>query len=465
MIRNRSFDIACVALLAFGIALVAALPALGRAGIVVPNRNDSYLEELFRADTMHTIDIEHDAWNSFIDQAAEERYERVDVTIDGERLSGVGLRAKGNNSLGHVARRGLERYSLKIEFDHFEDSLSYHGLDKLSLDAAFQDNSYLKNYLALDMMRFMGVPTPATSFVFVTVNGEAWGVFLAIEEVEDTFAERVWGQDHGMLYKPDYRSLEDENADVALRYIGDDPELYPGIFDSARFPTTYADEVRLVRSLRMLAAGSDLERAINVDEVLRYFAVQVFCANLDSYVGSTGHNYLLYENDGTLEMIPWDYNLAFGTYALGRKELPDEATPYVNLPIDEPAATEVLAKRPLFTQLMAVDEYRARYHSYLDELVETYVSSGQLAQTIAQARELIAPYVAQDPTAFVTYEEFLAGIDAIERFCMLRAESIRGQLTGDIPATWDGQRQHPKDLVDASALDLADLGELSDLDQ
>lgn len=465
MIRNRCFDIACLLLLALGIALTFALPALGRAGIVTPARNDAYLGRLFQSGTVHTIDIEHDDWNGFIARAPEEEYIRVDITIDGERFSGVGLRAKGNNSLGHVARRGLARYSLKIEFDHYEDSLSYHGLDKLSLDAAFQDNSYLKNYLALDMMRFMGVPTPATSFVFVTVNGEAWGLFLAIEEAEDAFAERIWGEGHGMLYKPDYRSLEDENADVALRYIGDDPELYPGIFETARFPATRVDERRLVRSLEVLASGVDLERAVNVDEVLRYFAVQVFCANLDSYLGSTGHNYLLYEEHGVMEMVPWDYNLAFGTYALGRKELPDDAAAYVNLPIDEPAASEVIAERPLFSQLIRVDEYRERYHGYLDELLVSYVDSGRLAQTIAQARELIAPYVTKDPTAFVSYDEFLAGIEAIEQFCMLRADSIRGQLAGTIPTTLDGQTERPESLVDASELDLTDLGELSDLDQ
>lgn len=464
MIRSRHFDIACIALLAFGIALPFALPELSRVGVVTPARNDTYLEKIFRLGSVHTINIEHSDWNGFITRAAEEEYDRVDVEIDGERFLGVGLRAKGNNSLGHVARRGLSRYSLKIEFDHFEKSLSYHGLDKLSLDAAFQDNSYLKNYIALDMMRFMGVPTPATSFVFVTVNGEAWGLFLAIEEAEDAFAERIWGQSHGMLYKPDYRSLEDENADVALRYIGSDPELYPGIFDTARFPATYADKQQLVRSLEVLASGSELERAVNVDEVLRYFAVQVFCANLDSYLGTTGHNYLLYEKHGVMEMVPWDYNLAFGTYALGRKELPDDAAPYVNLPIDEPAAPEVIAERPLFSQLMAVDEYRSRYHGYLDELLVSYVDGGRLAQIIAQTRELIAPYVAEDPTAFVTYDEFLVGVEAIEKFCMLRAESIRGQLVGTIPTTWNGQTEHPGGLVDASGLDLADLGELSDLD-
>ena len=153
----------------------------------------------------------------------------------------MGLRAKGNNSLRLTEEYGLSRYSLKLEFDHYVDGGNYHGLDKFSLDASFQDNSYLKTYLVYDMMDYMEVPAPLCSYAWVTVNGQPWGLFLAIEEPEEAFARRNFGPDHGALYKPDYRSLNAENADVALRYIGDDPAAYPNIFDNAKFDTDVAD--------------------------------------------------------------------------------------------------------------------------------------------------------------------------------------------------------------------------------
>ena len=465
MIRNRHIDVICIFALVLATGAACLLAWAGSVGVIAPARPNTYLDLLFDDSRVHTVNIEVEDWDAFIASAPEEEYTQADVVIDGERLTGVGLRAKGNNSVGHISRRGLSRYSLKIEFDHYDRNTTYHGLDKLSLDAAFQDNSYLKNYLTYDMMRFMGVPAPATAFTQVMVNGEPWGLFLAVEDAEDAFADRVWGADHGALYKPDYRSLENENADVALRYIGDDPSLYPGIFDEAQLDVDEAGKRRLIRALEGLASGENLERYVDVDATLRYFAVQVFVANLDSYLGSTGHNYLLYEDAGRISMLPWDYNLAFGTYALGRPELPDDVGTYVNLPIDEPAAPEVLAERPLFTNLMAHEEYRARYHDYLDQLVANYVESGRLSETIARMRELIAPYVAEDPTAFCTYEEFLVGVDTIEMFCLLRAESIRGQLEGAIPPTHEGQRAEPGALVDASAIALEDMGELSDLDE
>lgn len=202
------------------------------------------------------------------------------------RILQCGHRAKGNNSLRLSEQYGLDRYSLKLEFDHYTSG-SYHGLDKFSLDACFQDNSYMKNWIAYDMMDHMGVPAPLTSYVWVTVNGQDWGLFLAVEEPEEAFAKRNFGTGHGQLYKPDYRSLQQENADVHLRYTGPDPENYDNIFRNAKFPVTDGDKTRLIEALRILDEGEGLERAIRVDEVLRYFTVQVFVVNLDSYLGKT----------------------------------------------------------------------------------------------------------------------------------------------------------------------------------
>ena len=129
---------------------------------------------------------------------------------------------------------------------------------------------------------------------------------------------------YGTKYKKlpsDYRSLNDENADVALRYVDDDPQSYDNIFRNAKWGTSQADQERLIGALKTLSTGENLESAVNVDEVLRYFTVQVFVMNWDSYLGPTGHNYFLYEEDGVLQILPWDYNLAFGTYALGMTDL------------------------------------------------------------------------------------------------------------------------------------------------
>ena len=128
-----------------------------------------------------------------------------------------------------------------------------------------------------------------------------------MEEPEEAFARRNFGADYGMLYKPDYRSLEDANNDVALKYTTDNPEDYDNIFRHAKFDCTESDRQRLIRTLKVLSEGqgTEIESAVNVDEVLRYFTVQVFVVNLDSYLGKTGHNYFLYEEEFCPGIIIW----------------------------------------------------------------------------------------------------------------------------------------------------------------
>ena len=235
MIKSAWIDRICIGAAALA-ALLAILLMFGEPlGLPKASASPGYASRLFNSSRVHTIDLQINDWGAFVENAGKEEYVPCTVEIDGEAFRQVGLRAKGNNSLRLTEEYGLSRYSLKLEFDQFIDGGNYYGLDKLSLDASFQDNSYLKTYMAYDMMAFMGVPTPLCSYVWVTVNGEDWGLFLAVEEPEEAFARRNFGKDFGQLYKPDYRSLKEENADVALKYIDGDPDSYPNIFENAKF--------------------------------------------------------------------------------------------------------------------------------------------------------------------------------------------------------------------------------------
>ena len=58
-----------------------------------------------------------------------------------------------------------------------------------------------------------------------------------------------------------------------------------------------------------------------------------------------------------------------------------------------------------------------------------------------------------------SYEEYQKGIDVLYEAVMLRAESIRGQLDGTIPSTSEAQKADSSALIDASHLNLSDLGQ------
>lgn len=358
----------------------------------------------------------------------------------------------------------------------------------------------MKDYLVYQMMDEFGVDTPLCSYVYITVNGEEWGLYLAVEGVEDGFLRRNYGSDPGEIYKPDTMSMGggpgngqnfdmDEfierfgegfshfapfngnmgempdrknmmgemdgfgmgSTDVKLQYIDDDPDSYSNIFDTAKTDISTADKKRLIAALKSLSQG-DVESSVDVEQVLRYFVVHNFVVNSDSYTGTMVHNYYLHENDGILSMIPWDYNLSFGGM-----QMMSNSTTVVNDAIDTPLSVSGDGSRPLVDWIFQSEEYTELYHQYFADFLKTV----DVREMIEAAYTLIAPYVEQDPTKFCTYESFELGVSTLKEFCELRLESIAGQLDGSIPTASTLQRAEDAMLVDASDLTLSDMGSMS----
>lgn len=206
---------------------------------------------------------------------------------------------------------------------------------------------------------------------------------------------------------------------------------------------------RLIRSLKSLTEGTDIESVVDVDEVLRYFVVHDFLVNGDSYTGQMIHNYYLYEEDGQLSMIPWDYNLAFGSFMGG------QASSSVNSPIDTPVSGG-MSDRPMVAWIFSSEEYTEQYHELFSEFIEQVDFEALVSDTADMIRE----YVEKDPTKFCTYEEFEKGVEAMSQFCTMREKSVKGQLEGTIPSTTEGQNADKSSLIDASGLNTSDMGSM-----
>lgn len=461
MSTSKHLDKICCIILAVVLILTVLFINAGKLGVQAVSATVGYASKLFNTSTVHTIDIVMDDWDSFIENCTDEQYADCTVIIDGEAYRNVAIRAKGNTSLTSVESYGNGRYSFKIEFDHYDDGISYYGLDKLCLNNIIQDNTYMKDYLTYQLMREFGADTPLCSYSYITVNGSDWGLYLAVEGIEDSFLQRCYGNGHGQLYKPDSMNMgggmpHDRamgSSDVSLIYTDDEFDSYSNIFDNAKTDLTDNDKTRLIESLKKLNNNEDIENIVDIDEVIRYFVVHNFVLNFDSYTGSMIHNYYLYEENGQLSMIPWDYNLAFGGF-----ESQTDATKLVNYPIDTPVSGGTTDSRPMLAWIFNNEKYTDLYYQYFAEFIARYFDNGYFGDMADSTKELIAPYVESDPTKFCTYEEFEKGLSALKNFCTLRAESISGQLDGTIPATSEGQAQDSSALLDAGGLEIADMG-------
>jgi len=178
-----------------------------------------------------------------------------------------------------------------------------------------------------------------------------------------------------------------------------------------------------------------------------------FVLNGDSYTGSMLHNYWLYEDDGILSMLPWDYNLAFGGFQMKGS---NDATSIVNTAIDTPLYEQNLGKRPMWDKVMAKEENIQLYHDYFNTLIADYFESGKFENTINRVSRMIRPYVESDPTAWYTVEEFDTAVDTITKFCLLRAQSIRTQLDGSLASTTAEQKTEA--MIDAGSIDISAMG-------
>ncbi|WP_302768808.1 CotH kinase family protein [Anaerotignum lactatifermentans] len=427
-----------------------------------------YLDNLFAEGVVNEINIEisEEDWADLVENPLEETYYAVDVTINGETLSNVALRTKGNNTLTSVASSDSDRYSFKIDFDYFNDGENYYGLKKLNLNNNYGDASYMREYISYRIMGEMGIPVPATSYTHITINGEEWGLYLAVEPIDEVFLERTFGDSTGDLYKPDGTGAD-------LVYRGDDMSEYPGLVLKTNEETS--DGSAILDLMKALESGEGMEDVLDVDEVLRYLAANVALANYDSYLGNTTHNYYLYEQDGRFTIVPWDYNYSFGGFGGGEVDIYEPTNQSMGMgggrrgdmenaeaqtAAGEDAGEEQTAQmpegmerpegmgggmggsneKPLVDTLLSQDALLAQYESYLAEIAETYFTEAYMSQIVSETAEMIAPYVEKDATAFFTYDEFLeaSSVDATDPnslvyFAVSMAESIENQLAGGEP--------------------------------
>lgn len=521
-------------------------------GVEVPMAYETALfdtEKLMRVD----IQIEEEEWADMLENAMAEEYYSCDVLVNDQKICNVGIRPKGNTSLSAIAMNpDTDRYSLKLEFDHYVEGQTCLGLDKLILNNNYADATSMKEAVVYDMYQYLGADASLYNYAEVSVNGKYIGVYLALEAVEESFLLRNYGTGDGKLYKPDGMQMGggfkggnfsgkpsgfdgepprhagkgdaagtdsaetgqereagevgspggempdfvgkvqsgDADFDAAeirrerragevefpsgempdfagkmppggdhamgggnganLNYTDEELSSYSDIWDSEVTDSGKTDHSRVVTALKNISEGTDLEKYLDVDNILKYMAVHAFSVNLDSLSGNMAHNYYLYEYNGMLNILPWDYNLSFGGMNQGRES---GASEVVNDAVDTP-----FQGTTFFDALLENETYLSRYHEYLRELSQEYVLNGRFEEVYRGIRSRIDTLVETDPTALYSYEEYEAGAEMLYQTVMLRAESVKGQIDGTIPATDEEQRADTTELVDASEIDISVMG-------
>ncbi|MFI3262544.1 MAG: CotH kinase family protein [Rikenellaceae bacterium] len=281
----------------------------------------------------------------------------------------VGVRYKGNSSLSSTYSSGNGKYSMKLDFDQFEDDYPalknqrFYGFKQLNLNNNYEDCSFMRDKVVSDILREFGVAAAHTSFCELYVNGTYYGLYTIIEEVDDTVIKTQFDDGSGNTYKPEisFSSSSYNTSNLYLKTNTSSPD-YSDAY--ALFTALHASN----RTTNEAEWCAQLESVFDVDTFLKWLAVNTAIQNWDSY-GNMAHNYYLYNYEGKLTWIPWDHNEA----------LQDATGNYKTYTPSQ--LSSVSTSWPLIRYIIGVDEYSDTFYGYLREFIDGAFSPAKMIAT------------------------------------------------------------------------------------
>jgi hypothetical protein len=398
-------------------------------------------------------------WQDLQMRAYNKDYYKADFWFDDELVPDVAVRTKGNASLQETVNWKSLRFPLAIDFNLFNNKLTFHGMKKVHFNNGWSDPTLIRDVISYEIFSKMGVPSPRASIVDLYVNNQHLGVYTMAEAVDSSFLSRYFSNTTGNLYKPEvssarldwtektaYRNFSyfgmtqpaaEENpileqnwgggrlGDI-LRALDEEDEFTVSRSDNASdivktssfaMPRNFLegaglksnqdkpDYTGLFKLLDVLNNEPDetfpqeIEKVLDVDETLRYLAVSAGIVHLDNYIG-IGHNTYLYEVDGKFTVIPWDLNMTFGTFNAGMRK-----DGIINWYIDEPTSGPI-NRFPLCNRLLSYPPYLEKYHQYMQELLDGPFSLDVCLTRVDQLYDMIRPYARADKEMFYSYDDW-----------------------------------------------------------
>ncbi len=362
------------------------------------------------------------------------------VTFNGQTWEHIGFRYSGNSTLQNSWSRGTAKISFRLDFDEYEDDYPatqdqrFYGFKQISFKSNAMDSSYIREKVVADIFRDAGVVSSQTAFYEVYIDhGDGptyFGLYTAVEIVDDTVIKTQFSDDSGNVYKPE----------------GSGAAFVDGTFTRESFKkqtnedeADWSDIQALFAALHSGLRTSDpaawragLEAVFDVDAFIRWLAVDTIVQNWDTY-GAMAHNYYLYNDpsDGLLTWIPWDNNMALS--GQGGRGGNRAANGPGGRGVRELDLSAVGEEWPLIRYLMDDPVYHAQYRQDLAEVVETVWQPEKLAAAYQAAHDLIAPYVQAEQEGYTqldSIDSFNSSVAALTGHAQQRLAAVQAYLTG-----------------------------------
>ncbi|MBQ6118170.1 MAG: CotH kinase family protein [Clostridia bacterium] len=376
------------------LAVIVAVPSfcflLGGAFAVEPS-----------VPAVHTVDIgiRPTAYRALISNEAEPRLS-VQLAVDGGAYFGGRIKARGGASKLIGLMTPGKRVPMELKTD--QSDLFAESLDNscVKLINSWTPLRLFGEYLALEMYRFMQIPTPAYALTFLRFNGVDFGLYLAAEEVNAECLRKIDPDGGGTLFKAHGSDYDASCWFGSLRII-----------ENRGLERTDA-------LMAALSSGEGYEEYLDVDEALRYFACLAVWGAEDTILTETKpSNFFLYDTGERFILIPWDSSEAFSAY--------DAGNGIDHFQRDSDKENDDFS---LFALLMKKEEYKRIYHDYIRQINDGFFSQELLDARFNALADAVNPYLERDFTMLCNRpEEIPAALETLRKI----HENLSAQLNGE----------------------------------
>ncbi|MGI9467962.1 MAG: CotH kinase family protein [Rubripirellula sp.] len=355
------------------------------------------------------------------------QYGKADLVIDGEPISNVGVRYKGNGSF--LSGRALGKYSFKIDFNEYQDDLNFNGLKKVNLQNCASDPSMLREAVSYQLFREVGVSCPLTGWASVAIDIDGRvkqsGLYLVVEQVDQQFLQRAFGESDGLLVKP--------SAFTAFPYLGETWDTYESFYNP-KTNSSPEQQQRIIEFARLIHRSDRKEfearigEYLDIDNFLSFLAVNTILSNLDSFLGGS-QNYYAYLSPETNKvlLIPWDLDHSFGSLDI-------IGTPESRLQHSVKQPQIGFGKNRLIERMLEMPEMRKAYLTRVEQLLDSVFEEKKWIDQLDATAAVAKP--ALDDEEKLRMDVAITGGDSdgkgysLKHFVRERRVSIRDQLEG-----------------------------------
>ncbi len=373
------------------------------AGALFPWALPAQATDLYAEDSLPRLKLtfaQKDWWTQLSNNWASKTYIPADLTLNGKIYKKVGVRFRGNSSYKAI---GISKKKpFKISMDAYVPGQRLLGYRTVNLNNSFRDPSLTRELVSYWIYRQI-MPAPRANYARLSINGEDWGVYLNIEQINKDLIRKWFRDDNGNRYRGERTSALTPTWKTGLVWLGSQSSAYQGSYQLKNsLPTSpWVDLVALCNSLNNSGAriATDLPKVLEVDEALRYLVGMSLLPAIDSYLSNSPHNFYLYFDPyhGKASIMPWDLNASFG----GNNWL--TVTQKKKLDIYYQANNVNL---PLLGKVFAVPEWKGRYLAHYRDAIDRIYDWKVLGPKLAQYQKFIEKELRTDKKKLYSMQMF-----------------------------------------------------------